>query len=623
VISFAPGSWLRGRRETWTEVQAEATIPIVKHSTDPAPLIGDAAEEAFAEELNAVVAAGAPERLTPALPASSLSAAIIDGDGAIVWCQERFAALLGSDFGDLAVIPPLPATASVATAHGRARDGKAVCVVVAKPSAAERWPIALPADELRKAGSGARIAVAVALGDQTEAVTAAARAFGFTTLETRVAVALVQSGGLPEAARMSGVAYETAREAIEGARRKAGVTRQPALVARLTAVAGQLGEDNKEADRVLVDAFGLTPREAALALALMRTGSRQEGARAAGVSAALAKKQYARIFEALGAKSASDVSRTVLEAIAAALLMGAANEELPPPAHVREPLRLIPRADGGMIAISDYGPARARPLLLTHSGSATRLVPRSFVARLQANGWRPLAVDRPGFGLTSLRVDEGDPWLAACKDMEEALDRLGLDQVDILVRGGVYGVAALARLNPERIGRVVALNPDVNTKESHKRTGAIGLLWRAGERNPHGYQAIVRWLASHTTPQRLVALQKILLRRSPVDLAALQDPNEQEDLRRSVGLFAAGRLEGAIREHYEHSRGVECASLPHGKNWRVVMGDHDLMHAVEDMEAFWRARLPGADFETVAGGGRFLHLTHPDIVLASLEPARR
>jgi len=605
-------------REVWTQEKSETTILIVQHSPDPAPLIGDAAEQEFAEELEAAVSAGASQRFTPALPASALSAAIIDSDGSILWRQERFAALLGSDPSDAPLIRALLNADGVASSHGRARDGKAVCVVVARPSAAERWPIAVAADALRKAGSNARVAVAVALGDQTEAVTAAARAFGFTALETRVAAALVQSGGLREAAQRSGVGYETAREAMDGARRKAGVARQPALVARLTAVAGQIGEDSKEADRVLVDAFGLTLREAALALALMRTGSRQEAARAAGVSPALAKKQYARIFEALGAKSGSDVSRTVLEAIATALLMGAANEELPPPAHVREPLRLMPRADAGMIAMSDYGPARGRPLLITHSGSATRLVPRSFVARLQAKGWRPLAIDRPGFGLTSLRADENDPWLAAAKDMTEALDALNLGRVDILVRGGVYAVAALCRLHPQRIGRVVAINPDVNTKESHKRTGAIGLLWRAGERNPHNYEAIVRWLASHTTPQRLVSLQKILLRRSPVDLAALQDPREQEDLRRSVGLFAAGRLEGAIREHYEHSEGVECAPLANGENWRVVMGSHDLMHTVQDMEAFWRARLPSARFETVEGGGRFLHLTHPERVLAAL-----
>jgi len=595
----------------------------VQRSSDSAPLIGNAAEQAFAGELDAVLAAGAPERLTPALPASALSAAIIAADGSIVWRQERFAALIGSDLGALSDVPALIGANGVVTTHGRARDGKAICVVVAKPIAAERWPITLPPAELRKAGSGARVAVAVALGDQTEAVTAAARAFGFTASETRVAVALVQSGGLREAARMSGISYETAREAVAGARRKAGVPRQPALVARLTAVAGQIAEDSEDTDRVLVDTFGLTPREAALALALMRTGSRQEAARAAGVSAAVAKKQYAAIFETLGATSASDVSRIVLEAIAAALLVGAAHEELPSTAHAREPLRLIPRQDGGMIAISDYGPERGRPLLVTHSGSATRLVPRSLVARLHADGWRPIAIDRPGFGLSSLRADTSDPWQAACADMAEALDALGIERTDILVRGGVYAVIELARQHSRRVGRVVCINPDVNTRESHKRSGAIGLLWRAGERNPDGYASIVRWLASHTTPHRLASLQRILLMRSPVDLAALEPADELDDLRRSVGLFAAGRLEGAIREHREHGRGVECAPLPDGASWRVVMGAHDPMHAASDMERFWRARLPGAQFHTVPDGGRFLHLTHPAIVLSALkeEPA--
>lgn len=581
------------------------------------PLIADAVEEAFAAELDAIVASGEATRALPALPASALSAAILDANGALIWRQDRFASLVEPDAID-AASARLGKT-GVGLSHARAREGRAICLVLATPSSAARWPIALSAEALARAGPGARVAVAVALADQTEQLYAAARAFGFTALETRVAVALVQTGALPEAARRCDVAYETAREAIEGARRKAGVARQPALVARLTAVAGQLGDGDQEADRVLVDTFGLTPREAKLAIALMRSGSRQEAARAAGVSAAVAKKQCAKIFDVLGAQSASDVSRTVLETIAAALLVGAANEDLPPPAHVREPLRLVPRSDGGMIAISDYGPRDGRPVLITHSGSATRLIPRSLVARLHARGWRPLAIDRPGFGLSSLRADEADPWAAACKDMVDALDALDIERIDFLVRGGVYAITALARDHPDRVGRVVALNPDVNTHESHKRTGAIGILWRAGERNPAGYHAIVRWLAAQTTPHRLASLQKVLLRRSPIDLAAIEDASEQDDLRRSVGLFAAGRLEGAIREHYEHSRGAKCAPLEDGSDWRVVMGARDLMHSVEDTEKFWRVRLPGCQFTTITDGGRFLHLTHPDIVLSALD----
>jgi pimeloyl-ACP methyl ester carboxylesterase len=594
-------------------------MPLAARRTDQ-PLIADAVEHAFAEQLDAVLAgADSSAALIPALPASALSSAILDSEGAIIWAQDRFAALIERDLSDFSSAFAQLGQSDVALSHARTREDKAVCLVVAVPSATKRWPIALPPAVLNEAGAGARVAVAVAIDDQTDALAAAARAFGFTPLETRVAVALVHCGALPEAAERSGVTYETARDVIKSARRKAGVGRMPALVARLAGVAAQLGDENKEADRVLVDAFGLTPREAGLALALMRTGSREAAARAVGVSAAVAKKQYGRIFEALGAKSASDVSRTVLEAIAAALLVGAANQELPSSPHVREPLRLIPRADGGMIAVSDYGPPRARPLLITHAGSATRLVPRSLVARLQARGWRPIAIDRPGFGLTSLRADTDDPWRAAAADMADAFDALAIPRLDLLVRGGVYAVTEFARAHPSRVGRVVAMNPDVNTRESHKRTGAIGLLWRAGERNPEGYANIVRWLASHTTPARLASLQRVLLRRSPIDLAAISDLAEQEDLRRSVGLFAAGRLDGTIREHYEHGRGVECAPLEDGAGWHVLMGAHDVMHAAADMETFWRARIPGARFTTIEGGGRFLHLTHPDVVLAALD----
>lgn len=583
----------------------------------PKPLIGDAAEDAFADELGAVIAGSQQATILPPLPASALTTAILDGDGAMVWAQERFVSLLDADTNDLRAAIQAVGKRDVALTHARTKDGRAICLVLANPDAAARWPIVMPEPDVKRP-SGARVAVIVALSDQAEALHNAARAFGFTPLETRVALALVQCGALPDAARYCDIAYETAREAIESARRKAGVARQAALVARLTSVAAQVGDDEAEATRVLVDTFALSPREAQLAVYLMRTGSRQDATRGAGVSAAVAKKTFTRIFEALGAKSASAVSSTVLEAIAAALLVGAANLELPPAPHPREPWRLIPRSDGGMIAISDYGPPSGRPLLVTHSGSATRLVPRSLVGRLQAEGWRPIAIDRPGFGLTSLRTDTDNPWHAAAADMHDALDALGIDRIDILVRGGVYAVAAFARAHPLRAGVIVAMNPDVSSGESHKRAGAIGMLWRAGETNPGGYDSVVRWLATKTTPRRLVSLQKILLRRSPIDLAALQIPSEQEDFRRSVGHFAAGRLEGAIREHYEHSRGAICAPLDDGSRWRVLMGSADPMHEARDMEAYWRARLPGAHFETIEGAGRFLHLTHSERVLASL-----
>lgn len=144
------------------------------------PLIADAVEEAFAEELEAVVAAGDDAKVVPALPASALSAAILNAEGAIIWRQDRFAALVEPNAVDLPVASDTPAKSAVVLSHGRTRAGRAICLVVAPPHAATRWPITLNGDVLRAAGAGARVAVAVALSDHAEALATAARAFGFT-----------------------------------------------------------------------------------------------------------------------------------------------------------------------------------------------------------------------------------------------------------------------------------------------------------------------------------------------------------------------------------------------------------------------------------------------------------
>lgn len=583
-------------------------------------LLDDRLELAFASELDAFIATGREASApVPALPASALCAALIDRSGRIVWQDIRFEGLLDPDQNDLDVMRLGLATRSILVGHGRNQQGAAVCLVLGRPEATKLWPVAIPEDALAKAGSGAVVAVAVHLGDQSDALISAGRAHGLTQFEARVAAALVRDGNLKVAARSCAIAYDTAREAVESARRKLGVARQSQLVARLTGLAAQTGDDGKDAERVLVDAFGLSPREAGLAIAMVRTGSRPAAAQHVGVSEALAKKQLLRIHEALGARTASDLSRIVLEVLAGALLAGAAERELAVGPGIAEPLLLVTRATGGMMALSDYGPATGKPLLVLHSGSASRLIPRSFVTRLQEQGWRPLGLDRPGFGLTDLRSDEDDPWVAAALDMVDLLDVLKLPTINLLCRGGVYAALAMARIAPERIGRVVALSPDVSTRHSHKRSGALGLLWKLGEADPDGYAAVTRWLASQTTPSRLASLQKVLLRRAPRDLAAVLNPQEHADMQRSVGLFAAGKVEGTIREHYEHSRGVEVGALGDASNWTVLIGGNDPLHAAPDVEAFWRPRLPGARVRVIKEGGHFLHLTDPDIVLEALQ----
>ena len=51
---------------------------------------------------------------------------------------------------------------------------------------------------------------------------------------------------------------------------------------------------------------------------------------------------------------------------------------------------------------------------------------------------------------------------------------------------------------------------------------------------------------------------------------------------------------------------------------RCSSARHDPLHHADDMLEYWRPRLPGARFETIADAGRFLHLSHPQSVIEAL-----
>jgi hypothetical protein len=54
----------------------------------------------------------------------------------------------------------------------------------------------------------------------------------------------------------------------------------------------------------------------------------------------------------------------------------------------------------------------------------------------------------------------------------------------------------------------------------------------------------------------------------------------------------------------------------------VLLGASDVLYEPEVVLAYWRERLPGAAFQVVADGGRFLAMTHPHLVVKALNAAR-
>jgi pimeloyl-ACP methyl ester carboxylesterase len=369
----------------------------------------------------------------------------------------------------------------------------------------------------------------------------------------------------------------------------------------------------------LIDAFGLSERQARIALGVARGLSRREAGSAAGASESVTKDELERIFEATGVTSAQMLSRLVTETMALGMLAQVSNGELAPVRDTVEPLRLIPRLSGGMIAVSDYGPRSARPVCVLHSSATTRHASRSFVRALQQAGYRPLAIDRPGFGLSDpAKPADADPFDTAGADMVAVCDALEIDTLDIVARGGVYAAMAFARQAPDRVGAVAVLNPDTPAAPG-SRPGIIGAMTDTILLHPDRLTLLARIIAGEATSARVARLLRQALVHSAPDLVAFEDLDAVADYQRAVRHFAAGRVDGLIAEQRALVAQPERLALP-GQAWRILFGAHDPLHQLERAEAHWRTMLPDAQSSRVAEGGRFLYLTHPDLVIAALRP---
>ena len=187
-------------------------------------------------------------------------------------------------------------------------------------------------------------------------VAAAARAYGLTDLESRVAAAVLRGGSGRAAAELTGLAYATVRGALLTAARRMQVPNLPALVRALVAAAFGVLPGEGDPGAVLSDMLPLTPRQGQIAALVAEGQALDAVARGIGGSAAVVKKELEAIYAALGVASASELARLVVE-VRALRLFARSTDGAPgfyDPAI--EPTRLTPRGDGTDIAWSDYGP---------------------------------------------------------------------------------------------------------------------------------------------------------------------------------------------------------------------------------------------------------------------------
>ncbi len=499
-------------------------------------------------------------------------------------------------------------------------------VVAYTPAAlAAEWRLPPSIHQAAAAAPDSVVLLSMNIDHQAEPLLAACRTYGMTELQARVAVATICGGGVKEAARRLGLSYHTAREALVDAKKRVGVPRLPSLVMRLTTLAFGVLPGHEQSAAMLTDLWGLTERQVALAALVAEGLTRRQIARALGISEALVKKDIESAFNLMQVESASALARRTVEARAFAWLTNATSGEFAYVDDSVEPLRIAYRRDGGQVAWSDYGPASGKPVLIIHSSMSTRIVSRKLVRALQKSGYRPISIDRPGFGLSDPLVEEGEvqqgPWHAAAKDVALVLGLLKLRSVDVVSRGAAQFVTTLQAVMPGVFGRVVIVNPGPPYRYSGKGKGPFALLKIAFLRNPGTIAVFAPYLARLFTHARFSKVVAQWLSGSPPDHLAAQDPEIINDLYRSMRMFAVGRYEGFIAEQAAITADAERSPITGTANWRVILGTSDVLYDPDTVIDYWREMLPEARFEIVPDGGRLLAMTHPHLVVEALAAA--
>lgn len=559
------------------------------------------------------------ERL-PILDARSLAAAVYDAAG------HRIAATPAFDDGCDALIdrdrlPGFAAGAEPAWLPVATGEGAATAVVVYAPGArTATWRLTPDLHEAAQGRPGAVVVLTTALDDRP--LRDACLAHGLTGLQTRVALETIRTGAIKEAAETLGLSYQTAREALAQAMRRVGAQRLPGLVTRLTSLAFGVFPGQASTGDVLADVWGLSERQIVISGMLAEGASRPQIAQLLGVSLALVKKELDAVYSLLQVGSSAGLARKLVEARALSWITAATAGGVGFVEDQSEPLRFALREDGGRIAFSDYGPASGKPVLVLHSSMTTRIVSRKLLRALHRAGYRPIAIDRPGFGLTE-PLDGAhalaDPFAAAVADVPRVLAHLKIRKIDVVSRGAAQFLVALAAALPEAVGRVVLVNPGPPYRFSGRSIGPLGAIKDAFVRNPATIRVLAPFLAGQLTHRRLSRMVVQWTRGSPPDQKAAQDPEFMADFFRSVRMFATGRYEGFLREQAAIARGGKPRPFAGAEGWRILLGASDVLYEPEVVLAYWRELLPGARFDIVPDGGRFLAMTHPELVRAALD----
>ena len=491
-----------------------------------------------------------------------------------------------------------------------AADGGVLSVLAARREQTVSWRMVASEFDSRPDPRDVLL-VAFAPSKSSALVARAAETIGLTPLEAKLAEALLDAPNLALAADSIGVGRETAKDALRGAMRKAGVASAAQFVGRIVDLSceaqGEAGADPE----LLSRAMGLTPAEARVTAAIAGGGDAKSIAESLGLAEETVKSHRRAVFLKTGVNRSRDLRRLISE-VAELDRLASASQVLTDQRESHERLRVIVR-EGRRIAFTDYGPASGAPLIVGHGFTTGRLMPQPLLERCRWAGYRTLIPHRPGFGLTDPAA--GDYLETAVGDLEAILDQLGLATTRLIARdGGVVSVLEFAARRPGRLDRPILLNPRPPREAVRRLSTPMGAISRALLDRPGLIEPFGEMIRRQTRSDLLETMLRHACAGQALDEALIGDPVVMAQLVRDAQGLMARSMRGFIDEQQAYSRG-----------WTVPEQHPDTVWTLAYSGASWSdpdvgpwSGLSNPRTVVIEGAGLLAAFSHPDEIVALL-----
>jgi pimeloyl-ACP methyl ester carboxylesterase len=272
--------------------------------------------------------------------------------------------------------------------------------------------------------------------------------------------------------------------------------------------------------------------------------------------------------------------------------------------------------DGRRLGYAQYGRPDGEPIMYFHGHPGSRLEASLAHESAAASGFRVIALDRPGYGLSDFQPGRSiTDWPA---DVTQAADALGIDQFSVAggSGGGPYALACAWRL-PGRVVRAAVIS---GVGPFQIRGNTAGMRWQ----NRVGFRLSARWPALARTLMR--SMHRNISRRPERTIEALarvMSPADAEIVRRPEvrTLLIADIIEAFRHGSDGAAHDMVLLGRPWGFSLREIKQDVYLWQGEADtlvppaMGRYQAEQLPRCHATMLPGAGHLLIVDRmPDLI---------